>query len=277
MFIIKVDPKSVEDLLQPVVVIGLGMVTEQWELPFHCHQKGELLFADTGLITLETERDLWIVPPQGAVWIPGGLRHRAKCSGNPRGFVAFIEPSTCPELPKSCCTLSVSPFLRALLERIAALPQNYQPDSAASRLIAVLLDEIIAAPPEWLRLPMPTDRRLRELTDTLLASPALRITLEQWSRRLNMSERNLSRRFSEETGSSINRWRRQMHVIKALPLLAQGLSVQQIADQLGYDSAGAFVTMFRKSTGTPPRRFIAERMDNIHSPLKIPSDGFCEY
>lgn len=34
MFIFKVEPTYVEELVQPVVVIGLGMVTEQWELPF---------------------------------------------------------------------------------------------------------------------------------------------------------------------------------------------------------------------------------------------------
>lgn len=277
MFIIKVDPTYVEELIQPVVVIGLGMVTEQWELPFHSHKKAELLFADTGLITLETEQGLWIVPPQGAVWIPGGLRHRAKCSGNPRGFVVFIEPGTVENLPETCCTISVSPFLRALLERTAALPQNYSQEGAASRLIAVLLDEIIAAPLEWIYLPMPTDPRLRALAEAMLSSPSERITLEQWASRLHMSERNVSRIFSRETGLSVNRWRRQMHITKALPLLAQGQPIQVIADQLGYESSGAFVTMFRKSTGTPPRRFMTERMVNIHSPLNIPSGGFCEY
>ena len=277
MFIFKVEPTYVEELVQPVVVIGLGMVTEQWELPFHSHNKAELLFADTGLITLETEHDLWIVPPQGAVWIPGGLRHRAKCSGNPRGFVVFIEPGTVENLPETYCTMSVSPFLRALLERTAALPQNYSHESAASRLIAVLLDEIIAAPLEWLHLPMPTDTRLLALANTMLSLPSERITLAQWACRLNMSERNLSRLFAKETGFSINRWRRQMHIVKALPLLAQGLSIQVIADQLGYESSGAFVTMFRKATGTPPRRFIAERMADIHSPLNIPAGGFYEY
>ncbi|MBB1201000.1 AraC family transcriptional regulator [Enterobacteriaceae bacterium 89] len=277
MFIAKVDPGYVEDLVQPVVVIGLGMVTEQWELPFHSHQKAELLFADTGLIELETENNLWIIPPQGAVWIPGGLIHRAKCSGNPRGFVAFIAQDSQPGLPATCCTMSVSPFLRALLERIAALPQDFQPEGVASRLTDVLLDEIIAAPQEWLNLPMPEDKRLRLLADRMLSSPEEKVTLEQWASRLNMSERNLSRLFAKETGYSINRWRRQMHVIKALPLLAQGHSVQTISEQLGYENAGAFVTMFRKATGTPPRRFMTERMKNVHSPLNVPAGGFYEY
>ena len=32
-----------------------------------------------------------------------------------------------------------------------------------------------------------------------------------------------------------------------------------VADDLGYDSSGAFVTMFRKTVGAPPKRFLVER------------------
>lgn len=48
-------------------------------------------------------------------------------------------------------------------------------------------------------------------------------------------------------------------MVVALPLLTKGRTVQSIADDLGYDSAGAFVTMFRKTVGAPPKRFLAER------------------
>lgn len=262
---------------RPVAVIGLGMITENWELPFHHHRKAQLLFADSGLITLEADTGLWVVPPQGAVWIPGGMVHRASSSGEPRGFVLFIEPDAVPGLPESCCTLSVSPFMRALLERAATLPEHYSLEGPQARLMAVLLDELIAAPLEWLHLPMPADLRLRRLADAMLAAPADRATLEQWASRIGMSERNMSRLFSAETGLSVSRWRRQMHVITALPMLAQGRLIQGIADELGYDSSGAFITMFHKAVGAPPKRFLAERTAQIHAPLQIPSGSFYEY
>lgn len=68
-----------------------------------------------------------------------------------------------------------------------------------------------------------------------------------------------------------------MHVVKALPLLEQGESIQNIAETLGYESSGSFVTMFRKVTGTPPKRFITDRMANVHTPLNVPEAGFYEY
>lgn len=277
MFITEVDPSSLEALQQPVTVIGLGLVTEKWELPFHSHDKAQLIFAETGLIILETEGGLWVVPPQGAVWIPGGVVHRSKSCGNTRGFAAFINPDVLTQMPSTCCTIAVSPFLRALLERMAALDNGYEENTPAARLMDVLLDELIAAPLEWLNLPMPTDSRLRKLADAMLATPAEHSTLSQWANRIGMSERNMSRLFVEETGLSVSRWRRQMHVVTALPLLAQGQSIQSISEDLGYESSGAFVTMFRKAVGMPPKRFLAERMASIQAPLSIPSRGFYEY
>ena len=241
------------------MVLGLDPIADAWEMPFHEHQKAQVLVATRGLITLETSAGLWVVPPQGAVWIPGGLSHRASSSGKPHGFVVFVAPDATAGLPAQCCTMAITPFMHALLERLADLPAQYERGSAQARLMAVLLDELIAAPPEWIHLPMPSEPRLRRLAGAMLAEPAERATLEVWADRIGMSERNMSRLFSGETGLSVRRWRRQMHVVVALPMLATGRTVQAIADELGYDSAGAFVTMFRKTVGAPPKRFLAER------------------
>ena len=47
--------------------------------------------------------------------------------------------------------------------------------------------------------------------------------------------------------------------LTALQKLSEGLRIQTVADALGYESAPAFVTMFRKAVGTSPRRFLALR------------------
>lgn len=115
-----IQPDYPDKIDRSVTVIGLGQITESWELPFHSHRKAQLLFADSGLITLEVNEGLWVVPPQGVVWISGGLIHQARSSGEPRGFVAFVDLDAAPGLPGTCCTFSVSPFMRALLERNGA-------------------------------------------------------------------------------------------------------------------------------------------------------------
>ncbi|MBH1362753.1 helix-turn-helix transcriptional regulator [Stenotrophomonas maltophilia] len=262
----EVGPDYPDRIDLPVMVLGLEPIPDAWEMPFHEHRKAQVMVATRGLITLETHAGLWVVPPQGAVWIPGGLTHRASSSGKPHGFVVFVEPGAAPGLPTQCCTMAITPFMQALLERVADHPQQYEHGSAQARLMAVLLDELIAAPPEWIHLPMPSESRLRRLASAMLGAPAERATLDVWAGRIGMSERNMSRLFSAETGLSVRRWRRQMHVVVALPMLAGGKTVQAVADELGYDSAGAFVTMFRKTVGAPPKRFLAERSTRLRGP-----------
>jgi AraC-like DNA-binding protein len=122
-----------------------------------------------------------------------------------------------------------------------------------------LLDEIAAAKVEDLHLPMPTNVRLREMVDLMMAAPADRGTLEHWAKRVGLSERTLMRLISRETGMSFGRWRQQFGIVLAVKLLADGASIQQVAIDLGYESVPSFVTMFRKALGTSPGRYMAER------------------
>ena len=155
----------------PVMVLGLDPIPDAWQMPFHAHRKAQLLVATRGLIMLETAAGLWVVPPQGAIWIPGGLSHRASSSGRPHGFVVFVEPGVVPGLPTHCAAMAITPFMQALLEHASNLPQQYASGSAQDRLMGVFLDELIAAPPEWLHLPMPSDARLRRLANAMLDTP----------------------------------------------------------------------------------------------------------
>ena len=58
---------------------------------------------------------------------------------------------------------------------------------------------------------------------------------------------------------SLWRWRHQLHVTLALQRMASGDSVQAVAMDLGYETASSFITMFKKTIGKPPGRYLAER------------------
>ncbi|HCK0917745.1 TPA: AraC family transcriptional regulator, partial [Klebsiella michiganensis] len=51
----------------------------------------------------------------------------------------------------------------------------------------------------------------------------------------------------------------QLHLIIALRELASGVSVQNVAANLGYESVNAFITMFRKTMGSTPAHYFAGR------------------
>ena len=58
---------------------------------------------------------------------------------------------------------------------------------------------------------------------------------------------------------SFGRWSRQLSVMLAVKWLAEGISIQQVAADLGYESVPSFATMFRKVLGTSPGRYMAKR------------------
>ncbi len=251
-----IDP---DDVPRPVMTFGMSIVTDGMELDFHRHRKAQLLLTIRGVVTCEAGNGLWIVPPQCAIWIPAGVMHNIKGLGTIEAYCAFIEPAAAPVLSATCCTASVTPLLRELLVRCAHFPALYREGGAESHLVTLLLDEIAAAPTENLHLPMPTDHRLRRIAEMMMTTPSDRGTMGSWARRVGLSERTLARMMVDQTGMSFGRWRQQLTIMLALQWLGKGASIQKVAADLGYESSGSFVTMFRKVLGTSPGRYMAER------------------
>jgi len=85
------------------------------------------------------------------------------------------------------------------------------------------------------------------------ADPARDWTVASLAAELSMSRSAFAARFSELVGEPamqyVTRWR--MHVALAA-LQDGGVTVAQLADQLGYRSEAAFARAFKRVIGTPP-------------------------
>jgi AraC-like DNA-binding protein len=125
--------------------------------------------------------------------------------------------------------------------------------------VTVLLDELMQMQTEQLHLPVTRHSKLRLIADALMENPANRCTVAEWSERVAVSERTLTRLVLNETGMTFGRWRQQLHIIVALQRLSSGASVQAVSGDLGYESVSAFITMFKKALGKPPARYLADR------------------
>jgi len=256
------DPHEVfdpHDVPRAVSAIGMEVVTEGFESERHAHRKSELILTVRGLITCEVAKGLWMVPPQCALWIPGGMEHSVRAVGDVELYVLFLDPDIASALPAECCTVSITALLRELVIAVSHLPPLYDREGPPGRLIHTMLDQLATAPVERLHLPLPSDPRLRRIADTLAADPSNRATISEWARHAAMSERTLFRMILKETGMSFGRWRQQFHIMLALERLAKGEPVQAVAFDLGYESASAFITMFKKALGQPPGKYLASR------------------
>jgi AraC-like DNA-binding protein len=253
------DDFDPEDVPRAIAAVGFDMFTKGVEMPIHVHRKAQLILTLRGVVRCEADQGVWIVPPRCAVWIPDHFPHSVTFAGDVEVYVLLVEPDVASALPRQCCTLSISPLLERLLLYATQMPLLYDVDGADGRIATVLLDQLSLAPVEKLNFPMPVDARLRKIAAAMMSDPSDRATIDDWSRRIAVAPRTLTRILQRETGMSFGRWRQQLHILIALQRLAQGVPVQTVALDLGYGDASAFVTMFRKALGKPPARYLAER------------------
>ena len=225
-------------------------------IPWHEHDHDQLAYGASGLMRVESTAGAWIVPPARAVWIPAAIGHQITFVGDVAMQTLYVLPDAAPWLPTECCVMEVPPLLRELVRAAMAVAPGYAVDGPDGRLVAVLLDQLRVEPLAQLHLPLPRDRRLRAVTDALIADPADPRSLEDNASRAGASARTLARRFFAETGLTFGAWRQQLRLHEALARLSQGEPVTSVAFAVGYDSPSAFIAMFRKVLGDTPGRFM---------------------
>lgn len=253
-----------EDTPRDVVATGNDYLPHR-VLPSHSHKRGQLLYAATGVLTVITQVGGWVVPPHRALWIPPGVAHEVRMSGGVSTRSAYVHCDAVQRLglPDRCRVIHVSPLLHALLMEAVDLPAEYALDGRDGRVMALLLDEVAAAPELPLTTPLPSDHRLARLCRALLEAPALEIDIDAMAHKAGMSRRSFTRLFRAQTGMSFALWRQQACLLAALALLGQGLPVTRVATEIGYASASAFTAAFRRVLGAPPSRYLQPdgRMD----------------
>ena len=224
-------------------------------IPFHQHVRSQLLYASSGVMTVTTADGMWVVPPFRAVWIPALVKHQIICSGRLSMRTLYIKPEVVPDLPRSCCVVTVPPVLKELILYATTLPHLYNPDSSEERIMNVILDFIQTLKVTPLDLPIPRDRRLQKIFVGLTKNPAEKRTLEGWGKTVGATSRTLARLFRSEIGMSFTQWRQQVRILEGLRRLAGEEPVTTVALDLGYESPSAFIAMFRKALGSTPGQY----------------------
>ena len=249
------DPQDYQGIPRPVAAMAKEFADGHHIAP-HRHRRTQLIFAARGVMTISTAQGTWVVPPQRALWVPGGITHEIRMAGAVSMRTLYVRPDIDEaRLPGTIRVIAVSPLLRELILRACALPVLYDEAGPEGRVMALILDEIAALPSLALDLPMPADSRLQVLCHRLRADPGDARTLDDWAREAGASARTLARLFQKETGLSFADWRQQARLLAAMARLAAGQPITRIALDLGYDSPSAFAAMFKRALGSPPSRY----------------------
>jgi AraC-like DNA-binding protein len=214
----------------------------------------KLIYATRGVMTVYTEGGAWVVPPHRGVWIPAGFEYRMEMTGTVALRMLYVRKRLRPAaLP--CSVVNVNPLLRELIVRTNLIGALDAAVPGQKRLIGVILDELKVLTAVPLQLPLPQDRRAAQFAALAGAEAGEKLPLAKTLRQCGVSRRTLERIFRAETAMSLGQWLRRQKLLAALRRLAAGDDVQTIALELGYNSASAFIAMFRRELGQTPKRY----------------------
>ncbi len=249
---------------RPLTVRSESLAARQY-FAEHSHDWNQLVYAISGVLTVDAAGGSFVISPEQAAWLPTGVSHRVGSLLGAEFRSLWIANDSGASLPPPVPTVfGVSPLLKALIIEADAIANEAEGDGYASRVTRLILDQLRRAQPISTALPWPTSSALTTLCEVLYANPADTREISEWGRALGMSERTLARHFVAETGISLRSWRRQLRLFRAIELLGGGMGVTQTALELGYSSTSAFIYAFRQERGCPPHAYMhgrAERQD----------------
>ena len=106
------DPADYQRVPRPVAAMAKDFTAGHHIVP-HSHERAQLIFAAHGAMLIATSEGSWAVPPQRAVWMPGGVTHEIRMAGDVAMRTLYVrempppgwpQPSACSPSRRSCAS-----------------------------------------------------------------------------------------------------------------------------------------------------------------------------
>jgi AraC-like DNA-binding protein len=232
---------------------------------WHTHADHQVAWAASGVLTVRSETDAWVLPPTRALWIPAGVRHETLSERSTIMRTAYVRPATCAMTWAACTPVVATPLMAELITVLESAAFEGEPRLHAEALLVDLLQPVA---PTTIDVSLPVDDRARKVAEALLKDPADGRTLAEWGIEVGASDRTLARSFVSDTGLPFGRWRSLARLRAAMNALATGRAVGTVAHDVGYESSSAFVAAFRRETGVTPSTYFRNDVPAAHDTVE---------
>ena len=244
------------NIIEPAfIALRHEQIDTQTEYKSHSHSFGQLLYVVCGIMEMEVGGKHYLAPPEFCIWIPADVQHASFNKQSVKFRIIDFAQHLSGKLASRACVVRLSPIFQTIMsdfyQRGIVEPQTDED----KRLASVLVDQFALSPCQDTYLPITKDKFLAPILDALQRDPTDNSTLAQWAERSYTSERTLSRRCQQELGMSFSEWRQRLRYLHAVAGLERGKSVHEVALDVGYSSASAFIAMFQQISGVTPDRF----------------------
>lgn len=217
-------------------------------IDLHRHSVNQLVYCSTGVVVIGTPSGDWIGQPDNALWIPAMTPHRHRFHADATFHCVGFESA--PRLLASTepRMAEVSPLTRELIVACSDDTRGARYD----QLRAVLVNELQPTGLDVIYVPTPTDSRVVAACAYVAANLDVPVCLAELAPLAGASERTLSRLFRSDMRMTFPQWRTRYRLHRALLLLAERKTVDQVAYRCGWSSASAFIAVFKQQVGVTP-------------------------
>ena len=271
------------DDLNPTFLFFCELKRTESENNYHCHEHIELSIVKKGHCTFYIDGKEYPVKQGDLIILNPGVYHKSlyTCPGDSavEYYIAFsdlhlrdLPPNTFP-LPGGNVILPMKEVIRQEVFRICASMgkefQAYRP-GRYFMLKAYLIQLIL----QLLREQKEAAEGIKNTKGCIFESPNKKyvvnqmiryfnehyqekISLDRIARNMYLRTFYLSKIFKSETGDTPINYLIELRMEKARELLeaAPGLSIQNVAEMVGYDDAYHFSKLFKKHYGEPPTKY----------------------
>ena len=248
------DVAFIIDASKPVLAHGRNMKAEASMEP-HAHPRGQLLWAEKGVLRVTGEETVWVVPTTHAMWIPSGISHQVSSETNTQTRNIYIDPAySVRQHEQNIVMVTMSPLMQEIILRFTDKKKILTEDRR-NRLGLVAIDELEVLEATDLYIHSGRDPRLQRLVSYIVQNPNQSLPLTALSTLAGASVRTIERLFRAETGMTFRQWRSRFRLMNALVQLAQGESSTAVAHDLGYKSVSSFINAFKLQFGCTPQEY----------------------
>jgi len=240
---------------RPVLTHGRDMQQKASITP-HSHPRGQLLWAEKGILRVTGEHAVWVVPSTHAMWIPSGIYHQVSSETATQIRNIYIDPSySVREAEQNIVMLTMSPLMQEVILRLTEY-DSISPDERTKRLGLVAIDELNILESFNMCMHSGYDPRLQRLISHMVQHPNQTLSLPMLSHLAGASVRTIERLFKSETGMTFRQWRSRFRLMNSLNQLTQGEGSTFVAHTLGYKSVSSFIVAFKTQFGCTPQQYV---------------------
>lgn len=233
--------------------IGLHIRTYDDEGKSHSHDHHQLVLPLIGTLSLSIDSIENEVAHQRVAIISSGSGHGYAASDDNQFLVADVPEGLAPALDKLPCFVDLDPALLHYVQFLHSELQNRtEPGFTQHQMLLLLIQLLQERHGSQLKL----DRRVLAAKQFLDDHFSQTLSLSDAAAVAHLSIRQLNDLFRRQVGMTPHQYLTELRMKEAWRLLEQSdLSIQRVADAVGYSSLSSFSDRFRVHFGKSPRHF----------------------